>query len=78
MRPATTNGLAVGRRLRSLNRGDLEMSTDPKKNDEIKDEELENVSGGAGKKADEESDGSGGGGGGTGDVTTPSKRPQRK
>ena len=32
------------------------MSTDPKKNDEIKDEELENVSGGAGKDNVDEQD----------------------
>ena len=41
------------------------MSTDPKKNDEFKDEELEAVAGGGGDKVqDEQPDGGGGGPGG--------------
>ena len=40
------------------------MSTDPKKNDEIKDEELDAVSGGAGDSTDEGQDGLGGSEGG--------------
>ncbi len=40
------------------------MSTDPKKNDEIKDEELDKVSGGTGDSTDEGQDGLGGSEGG--------------
>ncbi len=40
------------------------MSTDPKKNDEIKDEELDLVSGGTGDSIDEGQDGLGGSEGG--------------
>ena len=41
------------------------MTTDPKKNDEIKDEELDKVSGGTGGTADEQLGGIGGPEGGT-------------
>ncbi len=44
--------------------GEPKMTTDPKKNDDIKDEELDKVSGGTGDSTDEGLAGGGGGGGG--------------
>ncbi len=44
------------------------MSTDPKKNDEIKDEDLENVSGGVIEQVDAQLE----------DGGTPSKRPEHR
>ena len=42
--------------------GETKMTTDPKKNDEVKDEELERVAGGAGDDTVDEQPDPGGGG----------------